>query len=119
MRSQESDGHKKTKGWEESNGFVKVVTKAVPERADMGTDHLLRQAMTRRALALDMCDLASLELVESWHTLLFRAMNEPPPQGYCHVTLEQLRNADRKLWHFISDQCRGGVQKPAWGHSSC
>jgi hypothetical protein len=111
MRNQELDGQKKDKSWEpDPKGFVREHEVTVHKRADLGSDQLLRQALARRAIALDMAGLITFEASELWHNLLFRAYNESPEEGYKRVSLEQIRRADRKLFEHVNSLCRKGVR---------
>ena len=83
--------------------------------AELGTDLLLRYALTRRGLALDQANLVDYELHEAWVERLMEIRHTAPPANYAAVTHQQLLNADRKLFVKLAELTRSGVQLEATG----
>ena len=93
------------------------VSKNTPGKieAELGTDLLLRYALTRRGLALDQANLVDYELHEGWVERLMEIRHTAPPANYAAVTHQQLLNADRKLFVKLAELTRSGVQLEATG----
>ena len=83
--------------------------------AELGTDLLLRYALTRRGLALDQANLVDYELYEAWVERLMEIRHTAPPANYAAATHQQLLNADRKLFVKLAELTRSGVQLEAAG----
>ena len=70
-RSAELSDTKQESIWKpDSSGHVKVVDETIVLDARTDTDYLLRCALWRRAMAMDIANLCSFELLESWTTIL-------------------------------------------------
>ena len=83
--------------------------------ADLGSDLLLRYALTRRGLALDQANLLRFRLHDSWVERLMEVRHTAPPPGYSPVTHQQILSADRKLFVKVAEATREGVQLQATG----
>ena len=69
----------------------------------------MRGAFTRRSLAYDLANVASFQVMEAWSQLLFDRVCQEPPAGYRHIAIDQIVQADRKLWVKISEHTRSKV----------
>ncbi len=83
--------------------------------ADLGSDLLLRYALTRRRLALDQANLLRFRLHDSWVERVMEVRHTAPPPGYSPVTHQQILSADRKLFVKVAEATREGVQLQATG----
>ena len=61
-------------------------------------------------MAMDIANLCSFELLESWTEVLFADLVRDPPLGFQRVSVDQLARADRELWTRIADRCRAGIR---------
>ena len=84
---------------------------------ETGTDLLLRDALTRRALALDMVGVASFSIVEAYNRFLMSHLRDTPPPGYNKVTIHQILKADREGWLRLAEKATDGIKKNAVGTS--
>jgi hypothetical protein len=110
-RASELAGVKVDSLWKpDASGNVKVFSETSLPAAATGTDHLLRCALRRRAMAFDIAGLCSFEALELWTEVLFDELLRDPPPGHRRVTVEQLSNADASLWIRISEACREGTR---------
>ena len=97
------------------DGNLRVKNAPGKIEAELGTDLLLRYALTRRGLALDQANLVDYELHEAWVERLMEIRHTAPPANYAAVTHQQLLNADRKLFVKLAELTRSGVQLEATG----
>ena len=82
-RDQELMGIKTDPVWKaDAHGVVREHKPAHQQLADLSTDLLLRNALTRRALAFDNCRLTTFSCWEAWHETMLDAYLEAPPTGY-------------------------------------
>lgn len=58
------------------------------------SDLALHQAMTRRALAMDLAGIASFNVVQHWRGRLFEMMAQNPAPGFSRPSQTQLLRAD-------------------------
>ena len=82
----------------DNSGSVKIKDKEMKIEADMSNDMLLRLCLMRRGLAMDQCNILEYKLHDSWIEKLLDCRLEPPPDGYQRITLQQIVNADKKLF---------------------
>ena len=99
----------------DENGYMKERKEVSLQPANVSTDHLLRCALRRRALAFDMALLADFDTLESWTELMFRSMQDEAPPRYRMPGVEELRIADRALWKHVAAECRSGIRPIANG----
>ena len=96
---------------------VRTARTSKTNRADLGSDFLVRQALQRRALAYDQMEIMPFQYLESWNTYLFNLMIREPLQvdgvKYNRVSLTQVLEADRQAFALASDRCRKGIQVSA------
>ncbi len=78
--------------------------------AELGTDLLLRYALTRRGLALDQANVLEFAIHDSWVEKLMEVKHTPAPPGYSAVQYKQLLNADRRLFTKLAELTRSGIQ---------
>ena len=83
--------------------------------ADLGSDLLLRYALTRRGLALDQANLLRFRLHDSWVERLMEVRHTAPPPGYSAITHQQILSADHKLFVKVAEATCEGVQLQATG----
>ena len=81
----------------DSQGHLKVEEWTSTNSADMTTEHRVRLALQRRALALDQCDLVPYSVMETYHTFLFSLIEAPAAPNHYAIDLVQILNADRAL----------------------
>ena len=74
----------------DSSSHLAVTTGRKEDKCNVNSDLLLSQAFTRRALACDLTGACSFAALEGWHRFLFGHLEHAPPNGYDHVTKEQL-----------------------------
>ena len=78
--------------------------------AELGTDLLLRYALTRRGLALDQANILEFALHDSWVEKLLEVKHTAALPGYSAVQYTQLLNADRRLFTKLAELTRSGIQ---------
>ena len=83
--------------------------------ADLSNDMLLRLCLMRRGLALDQCNVLDYAKHDAWVEKILDIRLESPPDGYQRVTLQQIVNADRKLFLKLAELTRSGIQITAKG----
>ena len=110
-RGAELAGQKVDKVWRpDHTGTIKEVTVTDHGKARLDSDLRLRNALTRRGLALDMAGVCEFEVHSMWVEALLAEYTRDPLPGYSTVSTEQLRRADQLLWAEIARECRGGVR---------
>lgn len=98
----------------DSMGNLKINKKAADLSCDVSGELKLRQALTRRALSFDQAGLCSFEVMEAWHNQMMNTTMRAPPNGHRYVSLNQVINADKEMWGFLSQDTRGNL-RPAVG----
>ena len=109
--SQREDRHITVDG----TGSVKIKDKEMKLEADLSNDMLLRLCLMRRGLALDQCNVLDYAKHDAWVEKILDIRLESPPDGYQRVTLQQIVNADRKLFLKLAELTRSGIQITAKG----
>eukprot|EP00435_Cladocopium_sp_Y103_P062683 s616_g24.t1 len=99
----------------DGSGSVKIKDKEMKLEADLSNDMLLRLCMMRRGLALDQCNILGYSLHDSWIEKVLDCRLESPPDGYNRITLQQIVNADRKLFLKLAELTRSGIQLTSTG----
>eukprot|EP00972_Heterocapsa_arctica_P068443 10112622-Heterocapsa_arctica.AAC.1 len=98
-RDQELQGLKKDDMWKpDSLGVIKLVRTDVSVRANVQSDLMLRYALLRRGLALDMADVMAYEVHEEIVRVLMTGCHRAAPSGYAAVTFEQLTRTDKEIF---------------------
>lgn len=93
----------------DSSGNIKVTKQSQITECSIQGDIRLRSAFTRRSLAYALANVATFEKLEAWTQLLFDRICQDPPAGYKHISVEQILQADRKLWVMVSEATRPKV----------
>ena len=97
----------------DTHGNLKIQKKAAELACDVTGELRLRQAFTRKSLAMDQAGLCSFDCLEMWHNQLFQAMMKQPPAGHKYVTIQQVLNADKEMWLTLSQDTRGALRVAA------
>ncbi len=71
---------------------------------------MVGMALMRRGLALDQCNVLEYSLHDQWVEKVFDVRTEAPTDGYAHVSLQQVIQADRKLFLKLAELTREGIQ---------
>eukprot|EP00435_Cladocopium_sp_Y103_P015116 s4719_g3.t1 len=88
---------------------IKISKQSAVTECSVSGEIKLRAAFTRRSLAYDLANVALFEVMESWTQLLFDRVCQDPPAGYRHISIDQIVQADRKIWVKISERTRSKV----------
>jgi hypothetical protein len=91
-------------------GYVKERVLEVRGSTDTSTDLLIRYALTRRGLAMELGQVLSYTVHEELIALLFREYLRPPPPGYSRVSIDQVRRADIEIFRQMQEQSRAGIR---------
>lgn len=86
----------------------------VPE-ADVKTDLRMRQAFTRRGIALELADVMTFTVHEALVDKMFQEYQREPPPGYAAVTLRQIAEADRRIWKLTAEKLNGDLGRDGTG----
>ena len=97
------------------DGSLRIKNPVNKLEADLGTDLLLKYALTRRGLAFDQANLVSFQMHDAWVERLMEVRHTAPPASYSGISHQQLLNADRKLFVKLAESTRSGVQLQATG----
>ena len=109
--SQKDDKHVSV----DASGAVRLKDKEAKIDADLSTDMLTRLALVRRGLALDQANILDYLEHDRWVERLFDCKVSSQPDGYAKISMQQLINADRKLFVKLAELTRSGVQLTATG----
>ena len=90
-------------------GLIRIGEKEAEDWANTSSDHNLRLAFRRRALAYDQSNLATYEIMEEWTEKLFDCLNDIVPSGFSAPTRDRILSADRQLFSKVTEFCRTGV----------
>ena len=99
----------------DGTGSVKIKDKDIKIEADLSNDMLLRLCMMRRGLAMDQCNILEYSLHDSWIEKVLDCRLESPLDGYQRITLQQIVNADKKLFLKLAELTRAGIQLTSKG----
>jgi hypothetical protein len=116
-RCHEVVGQKKQAVIEESGGVLRISKESTMSVTDTSTDYLLRLALQRRGLAMEIAGIVSYECHEQWVAEMFACRMRDPPPGYGYVTVSAMEASDKALFVKLSDMCReriasDGTTKP-------
>ena len=92
------------------DGSLRIKNPANKLEAELGTDLLLRYALTRRGLALDQANILEFSLHDAWFEKLMEVKRTTSPPGHAAVQYNQLLNADRRLFTKLAELTRSGIQ---------
>lgn len=111
-RHQELQGSKPDKEIQldatKSNLIVK--DQPIAKEIKITSDLALHQAMTRRALALDLVGLATFGTVMKWTERLFELQSQQPAPGFQQVSQAQLLRADRQAFIRMNETLTGQLK---------
>ena len=99
----------------DASGHLRAHDETKVPDADTRTDLRLRQAYTRRGLALEVADVMTFTVHEKLVDKLFQEYQREPPAGYNQVTLGQLTAADRRAWKMMSEEIQGDLGRNGLG----
>ena len=109
-RTQELMGLKKEQFLKpDAAGKVVVVGRDQELFADLSSEMRVRQALTRRSLALDQVSLMTFEESEKYHDFLFALLTMEVPSTHHKISLHQILLADKQAWAVMAQHCRSGV----------
>lgn len=109
-RTQELMGVKKEQFLKpDAAGKVVVVGRDQELFADLSSEMRVRQALTRRSLALDQVSLMTFEESEKYHDFLFALLTMEVPPTHQRISLHQILLADKQAWAVMAQHCRSGV----------
>ena len=91
----------------DSEGGLKLAPKAQEPTCETTGAFSLRQAFTRRSLALDLARVATFGVMETWVGSLFELTLRPAPKGFQTVSLGQLVSADKQLFVLAAHALEG------------
>ena len=93
----------------DSSGNIKVSKRSQELECALNGEMKLRAAFQRRALAYDIAGIATYNQMEMWTTMLFDMLQRDPPNGYRHVSIDQIIRADKRLWLKVVESTRSQV----------
>ena len=94
-------------------GFLKTKRHEENYVADISTDLLLVQALSRRSFAFELAGIAEYSVFNAVSTLFLKELSKSALHLYRRVTLEQVENADRYLFTRLAALTAGGLgQRP-------
>lgn len=99
----------------DASGHLRAHDQAKAPDADTKTDLRMRQAYTRRGLAMEVADVMTFTYHEKLVEKLFAEYQRDPPPGYSAVTLRQVVEADRRAWKMIAEKSSGDLGRDATG----
>ena len=96
-------------------GNVQLKSADSAVRASLGTDLLLKEALTRRALAYDQANLIDYHIHMDWVNKMFRHLRQEVQEDYRPATHKQLLAADREMFIKMAAECRTGIRPDVTG----
>jgi len=111
-RQQELTGAKPEKELQLDASKTGLVIKEQPvtQEINLTSDLALYQAMQRRALAMDLTNLASYEVMKKWTDRMFAIFSQPAAPGFQKVSQAQLLRADRQAFVRLSETFNGSLK---------
>ena len=100
-RSQELHGVRRESVVKVTSGNLAVGTSEIQVTADLSSEMRVRSAMQRRALAYDQSGLIDYQTLMKWTDFL--------SVGFSQVSMEQILQADRRLWLTAAEYTRDGI----------
>ena len=100
----------------DSNGHLRARDETKVPEADVRTDLRVRQAYSRRGLALEIADVMTYTCHEALVHKLFMEYQREPPQGYAGVSFKQVADADRRIWKILAESLAGDLGRDAAGN---
>ena len=99
----------------DSQGSVKVAAKMQSPDANVTGEMRVRQALNRRARAVDLAQLCAYTTVEAWHERIFEVLQKEPAPNAMGVTMHQLKEADKMLFRKLAEKTRGTLAQQSDG----
>ena len=99
----------------DASGAVRIRDKESKMEADLSSDMFVRLALMRRGLALDQANLLDYLEHDRWVEKIFDCRVAGQPDGYAKISMQQIINADRKLFVKLAEGTRSGVQTTGAG----
>ena len=93
----------------DSEGVIKLSSKAASLTCSVGSELDLRNAFQRRSLAMDQARLCSFREIEMWVQHLFLSHERAQPQGFSSVSLQQIIECDKQMFIRASNNLVGGL----------
>lgn len=111
-RQQELVGAKPEKELQLDASKTGLVIKEQPitQEINISSDLALYQAMQRRALAMDLTNIATYEVMKRWTDRMFAVFSQPPAPGFQKVTQAQLLRADRQAFVRLGETFNGSLK---------
>ena len=82
----------------DASGAVRIRDKEHKMEADLSSDMFVRLALMRRGLAFDQANLLDYLEHDRWVEKIFDCRVASQPDGYSKISMQQIINADRKLF---------------------
>lgn len=92
------------------HGILKLGSKAAEVTCDTSTEIKLRAALQRRSLAMDLAELASFTVIETWVQFLFAQLVKEQPKGFAKLTLQQILDCDKHLFVLAARNTMGKLR---------
>ena len=109
-KSAELSGFKKDDHWkEDSDGRLRKVQADSEEQIDIRDLLLLKQALQRRGVAMNLARLMSFRKHESIVERFFEELSREHLPGYAQLSMDQIRRADKELFVQLADKTRAGL----------
>ena len=99
----------------DASGHLRAHDETRLPEADTKTDLRLRQAYTRRGLALEVADVMTFATRERLIDKMFQEYQREAPMGYAGVTLAQIAAADRRAFKLMAEELQGDLGRDAAG----
>ena len=100
----------------DSSSHLTVKEKDGQFSCDTGSDLLLKEALTRRALAMDLVGAASFHVVEAYNRFLISQLQETQIAGYSKISIQQILRADREAFLRLAEMTPDGIKRTATGN---
>lgn len=94
-------------------GNLRIAKKQRTEDTRLEGEHRLKMAFQRRAMAYDIANVGSFQVMDLWTQTLFDKLNEPQLPGHRAVSLDQILQADKTLWVKLADETRASLSATA------
>ncbi|CAK9099135.1 unnamed protein product [Durusdinium trenchii] len=99
----------------DSQGGLKVAPKHQTPDAVITGEMKVRQALNRRARALDLAAICGYNKMEEWRERVFEIVGREPAPNALPVSLHQVKEADKALFRRLAEKTRGGLVRLADG----
>ena len=97
----------------DNQGFLKSSVAGSHQFADLTSDLKLKQALTRRGLAMDLAGLCSYEQHQLLVDMFLREYLRPPIDDHRSTSLEQIKRADRHVFTRLAEHTMSGIRQQA------